>query len=328
MQEKILSIIVPSYNAAKFLPETIPTMVNVKNPELLEVIIVNDGSRDNTQEVALELQKKYPNIIEIINKVNGGHGSTINAGIKVAKGKYFKVIDADDWADTTNLSELIIYLKTCDDDQVISPFIEFYMEENKEIVREYVPNNARESYNYSDYIHEINQLPAMHSITIKTKILRENNITLDENCFYVDLEYNVFPIPYLKTISYFEKVVYRYRLGREGQSVSMESFIKNIHMLKKVIIALIVFYNKNLKTLNEVVKIQIKKLIIFQIWMYTKVYLSMPYSKENKKQYVEFEYELKNLNKDFSEISHGKRQWLLRKSKYTLFKYLMFNRRF
>lgn len=107
---KILTITVPSYNAENYLLETIPTMLSISNIEKLEIIIVNDGSKDNTLAVAQNLKQNYPNTIVIVDKENGGHGSTINAGIKVATGKYFKVIDADDWVESNNLEQLIEYL--------------------------------------------------------------------------------------------------------------------------------------------------------------------------------------------------------------------------
>lgn len=108
---KILTITVPSYNAESYLLETIPTMLSVSNPEKLEIIIVNDGSKDNTLAVAQQLKENYPETIVIVDKENGGHGSTINSGIKIATGKYFKVVDADDWIESKNLSELIYYLE-------------------------------------------------------------------------------------------------------------------------------------------------------------------------------------------------------------------------
>ena len=197
---KILTITVPSYNAESYLLETIPTMLSVSNPEKLEIIIVNDGSKDNTLAVAQQLKENYPETIVIVDKENGGHGSTINSGIKIATGKYFKVVDADDWIESKNLSELIYYLEKCNDDEVISPFVKIYTDKNTEEIYSYKPKLNQKTYQYDEFLSEINELPKMHAICIKTEILQENNIQIDENCFYVDLEYNVFPMPYIKTI--------------------------------------------------------------------------------------------------------------------------------
>ena len=83
---KILSIIVPAYNVGKYLNEVLPTYVSSSLENAIEVIIVNDGSKDDTLDIANNYCKKYPSIFKVLDKENGGHGSTINAGLKVAVG--------------------------------------------------------------------------------------------------------------------------------------------------------------------------------------------------------------------------------------------------
>ena len=111
MENKLLTIAMPSYNAEQYLPDTIPTILSAKNAHLIDLLIVNDGSSDNTEEIAKKFERNYPDIVRVLNKPNGGHGSAVNAGIKNAYGTYFKVVDADDWVDTDNLDDLIEYLK-------------------------------------------------------------------------------------------------------------------------------------------------------------------------------------------------------------------------
>ncbi|MGX2951576.1 glycosyltransferase family 2 protein, partial [Ursidibacter sp. B-7004-1] len=241
MNKKILSIVVPSYNAEIYLPETMPTILSISNLDKIELIIVNDGSSDNTLSIAKQFEKKHPNSVVVIDKENGGHGSTINSGIKIATGKYFKIVDADDWVNSENLNSLVDYLSNIDDDEVISPFIKVFIYTQEERIYEYKIKEAYKTYSYETFLKETQKLPLMHSITIKTSILKDNNITIDEKCFYVDLEYNTFPMPYIKTVSYFDKPVYRYRLGSPTQSVSLSSYIKNVKMHRKVILALINF---------------------------------------------------------------------------------------
>lgn len=316
--EKILTITVPSYNAENYLLETIPTMLSISNLEKLEIIIVNDGSKDNTLAVAQQLKENYPNTIVIVDKENGGHGSTINAGIKLATGKYFKVIDADDWVESNNLEQLIEYLSACNDDEVISPFIKVYTDKNTEEEYSYSINSNRKSYQYDKFLGEINELPKMHAISVKTKILQENGIHIDENCFYVDLEYNVFPMPYIHTISYFELPIYRYRLGASTQSVSISSYIKNIKMHEKVIFSLIHFYNSYV-TMSVIQKELLKKLILGGVSTHVNIFLSRKDLHSAKNELIEFENKLIQLNSAFYKESLGKKIWLLRKSKYILF---------
>ena len=315
---KILTIIVPSYNAENYLLETIPTMLSISNLEKLEIIIVNDGSKDNTLAVAQQLKENYPETIVIVNKENGGHGSTINSGIKIATGKYFKVVDADDWIESKNLSELIDYLEKCNDDEVISPFVKVYTDKNTEEIYSYKPKLNQKTYQYDDFLSEINELPKMHAICIKTEILQENNIQIDENCFYVDLEYNVFPMPYIKTISYFELPIYRYRLGSPTQSVSMSSYIKNIKMHEKVLFALIHFYN-SYQSISKVQKNLLEDLISSVVTTQANIFLARNDINQAKKEFIEFEKKLKNANNIFARKSIGSKLRIVRGSKYLLF---------
>lgn len=319
---KILTITVPSYNAENYLLETIPTMLSISNIEKLEIIIVNDGSKDNTLAVAQNLKQNYPNTIVIVDKENGGHGSTINAGIKIATGKYFKVIDADDWVESNNLEQLIEYLSECNDDEVISPFIKVYTDKNTEEEYSYSVNDNRKSYEYETFLSEINELPKMHAISVKTKNLQENGIHIDENCFYVDLEYNTFPMPYIRTISYFELPIYRYRLGSLTQSVSMSSYIKNIKMHKKVTLALINFFNGYEKKATKIEKELLKNLIKEIISLHLNIHLSREDVSNAKKEFLLFEDEVKSISDYFSNNTNGKKLKLLRASKYTLFSLL------
>lgn len=317
--EKLLSITVPSYNAENYLLETIPTMLGISNLDKLEIIIVNDGSKDNTLSIANQLKSDYPETIVVVDKENGGHGSAINAGIKVATGKYFKVIDADDWVNTENLSELINYLSTVDDDEVISPFIKVYTDTKREEVYSYDISKFQETYTYDSFLSEINELPKMHAITIKTNILRDNRIHIDENCFYVDLEYNTFPMPYIKTISYFDKPVYRYRLGSPTQSVSMASYIKNIKMHETVIFALIDFYEKYRNSATKIENKLLENLIHSVITIHSNIFLSKENSKESKEEFLLFEEKLASKDKQFIRKCEGKKLSILRKTNYLTF---------
>lgn len=315
---KILTITVPSYNAENYLLETIPTMLSVSDPEKLEIIIVNDGSKDNTLAVAQQLKKNYPETIVIVDKENGGHGSTINAGIKIATGKYFKVVDADDWVESKNLEVLIDYLEQCNDDEVISPFVKVYTDKNIEEIYSYKPKLNQKTYQYDDFLSEINELPKMHAICIKTEILQKNNIQIDENCFYVDLEYNVFPMPYIKTISYFELPIYRYRLGSPTQSVSMSSYIKNIKMHEKVLFALIYFYN-SYQSISKVQKNLLEDLISSVVTTQANIFLARDDVNQAKKEFIYFEKKLENANNIFARKSIGSKLRIVRGSKYLLF---------
>ena len=170
--QKILTITIPSYNVEAYIVATLDTMVTINNLDLLEILVVNDGSKDNTVAVAQQYVDKYPNSVRIIDKENGGHGSTINAGIREATGKYFKVVDADDWVDTENLDLLIEYLQETDVDNVLSPYYKVFVDENSSILNieeynEFTKVQKRKIYQADDFFITIGQTVGMHTITIK-----------------------------------------------------------------------------------------------------------------------------------------------------------------
>ena len=122
MDEKILTVTIPSYNVEAYLEDCLESFVNSEVMDDIEVLIVNDGSSDNTVKIAQRYVDKYENTFRLINKENGGHGSTINTGVREAKGKYFKVVDGDDWVDTRSFIHLVKVLKESDADIVASNY--------------------------------------------------------------------------------------------------------------------------------------------------------------------------------------------------------------
>lgn len=224
--EKILTITVPAYNVEKFLSQTLGSFVDERILPELEVLIVDDGSKDRTASIGSRYEKKYPGTFRLISKENGGHGSTINRGIQEAKGKYFKIVDGDDWVDTEGLASLMEKLKDCNADYVFTNYYEVNdvtkalkevrfpgVDTEKELPFEAIAGETRIS---------------MHALVIKTSILRENNIRMDEHSFYVDVQYILYPVPYVETVIYFDLFVYMYRLAQVSQSVSMKGYQKHI----------------------------------------------------------------------------------------------------
>ena len=239
---KILTITVPSYNVEKFLENTLDSFLDERILEDLEVLIVDDGSKDRTAEIGKQYEEKYPDTFRVISKENGGHGSTINRGIKEARGTYFKVVDGDDWVDKDGFYQLIQNLKDCDADYVIANYYEVndqtgektpvtydWLEADKELSFEAIAKETRIS---------------MHALAIKTSILKEHNIRLDEHCFYVDVEYILYPIPYVNTVKYFDIYVYMYRLAQATQSVSMAGFQKHVQNHIDVILHILDYINE------------------------------------------------------------------------------------
>ena len=319
---KILSVVVPSYNAASYLEETIPTLLATRYNEQLELMIVNDGSKDNTLEIANAFAQQYPNTIKVIDKENGGHGSTINAGIQQATGKYFKVIDADDWINSAEFERLIEYLHQVDVDQVISPYNEVYVDSNEVNEINYLPGVSQEIFDYTQLLEKVGIVPQMHSLTIRTSILKENNIHIGEKMFYVDTEYIIYPMPFVKQVAFFNAVVYQYRLGTLGQSVHISNYVKNRNMLKNVMFNIIRFAQSNEKQLGAKQKQMIDVTIYGMISLLVNAYLAMEDVSTARKEYQQFKRELFELDRRYWEECQYKKVSLLKMTKDITFSLL------
>ena len=109
--EKILSITIPAYNVEKYLDRCLQSFEVPEILDKIEILIINDGSKDKTPDIAQKYCDKYPETYFLYNKENGGHGSGINYGIRYATGKYFKVVDGDDWLNTEELPAFVQMLE-------------------------------------------------------------------------------------------------------------------------------------------------------------------------------------------------------------------------
>ena len=107
---KLISFAIPSYNSQDYLRHCVDTILT--GGEDVEILIINDGSTDNTAAIADEYAAKYPSIVRAIHKKNGGHGSAVNRGRDEATGLYYKVVDSDDWVNADALNTLLDTIRT------------------------------------------------------------------------------------------------------------------------------------------------------------------------------------------------------------------------
>lgn len=224
---KLLSIIIATYNMEQYLRRCLDSLLidDEQTFNKLEVLVINDGSKDASSEIAHEYQDKYPDVFRVIDKENGNYGSCINRGMDEAKGKYFKILDADDWYDTKALTALIKSIDNCSEDIDVF-FTEFtYHDLYKKIDTEY----KFTTINYNK-VYELKNIPfadsrdefmlKMYSVAIKLSILRDIQLRLDTGISYTDNEYMYFPYDYIGKVMFLHLNVYQYLIGREGQTVS------------------------------------------------------------------------------------------------------------
>lgn len=238
---KLISFVIPCFNSEEYMEKAVNSIL--VGGEDVEIIIVNDGSHDNTLKIARSLKKKYPKIIKVINKENGGHGSGVNAGLEAATGKYFKVVDSDDWVDKKSLKKVIKTLKKIDVDMMIVNYVYEKYNSTKEInYKNILPENK--IFTWEDVgKFKLNTYLLMHSVIYKTDLLKEINLKLPEHTFYVDNIYVYYPLPSVKTMYYLNVPFYRYFIGRDDQSVNERVMIKRIDQQIFVTKTMIDFFN-------------------------------------------------------------------------------------
>ena len=243
-QNKLISICIPSYNAELYLDRCLLSLVSAENAGRLEVLVVNDGSTDRTLGIAKLYESRYPGIIRVIDKANGGHGSTINAALAEASGKYFMVLDSDDWLNTDDLDKLIrkITEDNLDEDLILTHYYRVDLETGKykdPLRQEGIPFD--EPFRFTD-VDTDGMYIALANSLFRLSLLRECKLELQEHTFYVDVEYILFPIPYIDTIRYLDYSLYRYCVGNENQSISTASMVKRYDHHERVMKRVVQYY--------------------------------------------------------------------------------------
>lgn len=321
--EKLLTISVAAYNVEKYLEKLLASIVSTDRLEAIEVLIVNDGSKDTTSQIAHSYQQKYPDSIRVIDKENGGHGSTINCGIQNATGKYFRALDGDDWVHSEHLSSLVDKMSDINTDIILSDYCKCY-EDGREIVgNEFTHLEDGKEYSFDEIANLITWM-RYHTVIYRTKILKENAIHLDEHCFYVDREFMLYPIPFTNNIFYFKKYIYCYRLGLTDQSVSPESRMKHIDNGLTVTKSLLDFWKEEQNNLSDTKK----KYIIAGIkghcvWHYDSLLL-FPVSQNQKRDIIQYDKMIKDASNDIymNMEAQNRKIKVMRKTCYSIYSLL------
>lgn len=300
---KYITFVVPSYNSEKYLERCIDSLL--PGGEEVEIIIVNDGSTDSTGIIADQYAERYPHIVKVVHKENGGHGSGVNVGIEQASGIYFKVVDSDDWVDKNSYLTLLNKMKEIleNRDIIIDLFVSNYVYNrldegtfNQIHYRNVFEENKICTWDDMKYF-TMSQYFLMHSLTFRTDIIRQSGLRLPEHTFYVDNIFAYQPLPFVKKLIYLDIDFYQYYIGREDQSVNEKSMIRRIDQQFTVTRA--VLNSSNIKEIKQrspkLAKYMIRQISL--LLLITSVLCSMSNEKEYKCEMKKLWCELKNMDK-------------------------------
>lgn len=296
--EKILSIIVPTYNMEKYLRKCLDSLiVSDENMRRLEVLVINDGSKDSSSQIAHEYETKYSQTFRVIDKENGNYGSCINKGLEVATGKYVKVLDADDYFDSRVLNDYICFLCEQNVDLVISDFN--IVDEGGELLSEFTYNlPLGRLFELKEIPTEMNALLIHHSITYKRVVFSRFEYKQTEGISYTDDEWIFKPMMWIENAVYYPHTLYLYLRGREGQTFDPKVIKRTLEQRVKVAKEMLSFYDANIKQCRpENYSFLTDKLVkrIFAVYSY---HLIRFHSIENESKIESFDFYLKQQNLD------------------------------
>ena len=237
--KKYLSFVVPCYNSQAYMRKCVDSLL--AGGDEVEIIIVNDGSTDDTGKIAGEYARRFPGIVRAVQKENGGHGSGVNAGLALAQGIYFKVVDSDDWLEEDAYRALLKKIAGwCDagfgPDLLVCDYTYNHLDEGTKKTIHFKNVFPEEKVCTWDQIGTFRpaQYLVMHALVYRTEILRKSGVVLPEHTFYVDNLFAYCPLPYVQTVYYMHCSLYQYYLGRDDQSVNEKILMSRIEQQIKV----------------------------------------------------------------------------------------------
>ena len=229
---KLLTVTVPCYNSQDYMRHCIESLL--PGGERVEILIIDDGSKDDTGRIADAYAEKYPTIVRVIHQENGGHGEGINQGLRHAAGTYFKVVDSDDWL-SDDFPAFLDLLEQCEARGGVDLAVTNYYYVHADGIGD-------RSINYSSVLPEgrvftwadtrpfrIHQMLTIHSCTFRTENMRKWGCELPKHTFYEDNLMVYLTLPHTRRMVYMNADLYRYAIGRPDQSVQRTVMMKRYH---------------------------------------------------------------------------------------------------
>lgn len=225
---KTLTFLVPCYNVAGCVGRCVESMLVDEILDDVEILLINDGSNDRTLAVLREYERRWPDVVRIVDKENGGWGTAINRGVREARGKYLKEVDADDWVESDSLRHYVDFLKNNEIDYIATEYTEYFRTENLSVRHSYRKEIYDKTMSLNDFWE---QYPTawdfpIHAITYRTQMLQGFGLTVGDR-YYGDIEYNLYPLPHVRTIRVMPVNITVYFRGSDAQSTSTAGYARH-----------------------------------------------------------------------------------------------------
>lgn len=303
---KTLSIVVPVYNVEKYLKRCLDSILFEDVLDSIEVIAVNDGSKDSSLSILKSYEEKYPKNFILVDKENGGHGSTVNAGLEIAQGKYFKVLDSDDWFNPVDFELFLKEIKNIEVDLIVTNHRQDNIYTGESSLYQYTGLIPRKKYLFDKFNLEDlhgDYFIMQHSF-YKTEILRKSGLKLLEKSFYVDMQFNTVPIREVHSFMFLPYDIYRYFIGRKDQSVDLKSFVKNKKQHEMVLKWMIEDFNNIKRTLSPNKKKYLKMILRYMTYTHYMIFCTYDDDKFHaRKEIRDFDRYLARTDRDLYEAS-------------------------
>ena len=218
--------------------------------ERIEAMVVNDGSKDGSLAVANSYRERYPDSVTVIDKPNGNYGSTINAALPAAKGKYVRILDSDDWLRSDSLIRFLDALQDLETDMAVTHFTILHEGGGRELTK--YNDYGREPFEYGK-TYQLDEVLKegyikyflMHGLTYRTDLLHKMDYRQTEGISYTDTEWCCYPVFKAQTVTFLDIDLYQYNMAREGQTMDPKVISRSLMQMEKMIRQLISFFESS-----------------------------------------------------------------------------------
>ncbi|KNB61247.1 glycosyltransferase [Chryseobacterium sp. Hurlbut01] len=245
---KLLSIVIPIYNVELYLEkclESITSQINSYNDQEIEVILVNDGSLDNSKNIAKKYSEKF-DYITLISQENKGLSEARNHGLEISKGKYVWFLDSDDWIAEQSLNNILEIIKK---DQVEVIIVGLGEYKNGQLIKEFIPGNNQNGMNV---LRDQNYFVGAVVYVMNISFLKKNKLKFYKGIYHEDEEFTNRMLYLAKNIESINKLIYCVNV-REGsitrssnpkKSFDLLIVISQLHLFMQNVEEKDIYYNR------------------------------------------------------------------------------------